>query len=61
MKNGETEREHNHLFKIKYKRAIYKIKVDEKNIQNKRYICKQKIIQAMLCNRITLYNYILYL
>ena len=31
----------------------YRIKDNEKNIQNKRYSCKHQIIRTMLCNRIT--------
>ena len=31
----------------------YRIKDNEKNIQNKRYSCKHQIIKTMLCNRIT--------
>ena len=32
----------------------YRIKDNEKNIQNKRYSCKHQIIRTILCNRITL-------
>ena len=50
QREREREREY-HIFWGENNK--YRIKDNEKNIQNKRYSCKHQIIKTMLCNRIT--------
>ena len=49
----ERERERERITCFWAKNNKYRIKDNEKNIQNKRYSCKHQIIKTMLCNRIT--------
>ena len=50
----ERERERESISHFLGENNIYKIKDNEKNIQNKRDSCKHQIIRTILCNRITL-------
>ena len=49
----ERERERESITFFWGENNKYRIKDNEKNIQNKRYSCKHQIIKTMLCNRIT--------
>ena len=49
----QREREREYITFFWEENNKYRIKDNEKNIQNKRYSCKHQIIKTMLCNRIT--------
>ena len=53
QREREREREREYITFFWEENNKYRIKDNEKNIQNKRYSCKHQIIKTMLCNRIT--------